>query len=223
MISINLLPEDRRPVERTPLPRFLLIVGGVAGVCVEIVALGMLALRFPDMRQMREGIKVQQQRLQEQAKLVDQVQRDIVRIKQRGNTVEKLLQDRRMWAPILHRLTDPEVLPAAIWFRTVKLQEPRRRAGRGASEGMSLLVEGYAQGSDSPTMLQEVTSFAANLRKLQEDFPNDFEGDPKLSSVSLTKLSGGRDVAEDAPKEAVAFTVTIPLKVAAAKAPTRKK
>ena len=34
MIELNLLPEERRPLERTPLPRFLTILGGVVGFCV---------------------------------------------------------------------------------------------------------------------------------------------------------------------------------------------
>ena len=223
MIAINLLPEDRRPVERTPLPRFLVIVGGVAGFCLEIVVLGMFALRFPEMRQRREGNKVQQERLKEETKLVDDIERQISRLKQRGDCIEKLRQDRRVWAPILYRLSAPEILSPAIWFRSVKLEQARGRGVRGAVAKKVLVLDGYARGPDSATMMQEVTGFLGKLRKLYQAFPDVFEGSQTLSGPKLQSLSGGRDAPDDVPEEVAAFTVTIPLKAVGAKAPQKKK
>jgi hypothetical protein len=88
---------------------------------------------------------------------------------------------------------------------------------------MALVVEGYARGPDSGSMFQEVTNFERNLKdRLYVEFPKDFDakgGDPVVTVGGVKTLPKVRDAPDDAPKEAVSFTVTIPLKVEAAAPP----
>ena len=132
MIAINLLPEDRRPVERTPLPRFMVIVGGVAGFSVEVVMIYLfLFVRTTQLTEDKAGLRLLLEQLQRDEAHVVDLENDIRRIKQRAGSVQKLIRDRRVWAPILHHLTDPKVLPSTIWFDKLRLQ----RGGRGGRRG----------------------------------------------------------------------------------------
>jgi hypothetical protein len=225
MIAINLLPEDRRPAEGTPWPRFLVILVGVAGFCLEVVFLGMFFLKIRDMGPVLTGLKLNKGTLETQANRVSELERDINLIKRRGSEVQKLINDRRDWAPILHRLCDRDILPPAIWFKAVSLR-PAGRGRRGAAGGggkMELVLEGYARGPDSGTMFQEVTIFETNLReKLYEEFPKHFggEGGGLVVTVGGVKtLPKVRDAPSDAPKEAVSFTVTMPMRTITVAAP----
>ncbi len=226
MIAINLLPEDRRPVERTPLPRLLVILAGVAGLCLEIAVLLNLALfRYPGAEQERARQRVKQDELKKQEKRVKEVDKEIARVKHRGDSIQKILKYRRVWAPILYRLSDPEVLPASVWFRKVKLAKPTRsgRPGAGAPS-LCLVIEAYAQGPDSSTMLLELSGFERNLRKLDDWFPDDFDFDkapPTVTGIQRKDLASGKDTAIDVPEQAIAFTVTIPLKAISTKAPKK--
>ena len=227
MIAINLLPEDRRPVERTPLPRLLIILAGVAGFCLEIAILLNIALyQYPGAIKEQARCRVKQKRLKEQEKHVKEVEREVSRIKQRGDSVQKLLKFRRVWAPILHRLSDPEVLSAQIWFKKVKLVKPKRKGPGAAGTAMRLIIDAYAQGPDSATMLNEISGFERNLRKLDDWFPDDFDFDknpPEVSGAKIKEFSRVKGSVKDVPKKAYVFTVTIPLKAVGAKAPKKKK
>ena len=112
MIEVNLLPEDRRPVERTPLPRFLTILGGVIGFCIEGVFVVFLLTLIPQKRGYLESLMLRKQQAQKQVDRVKEIEADIRKISERKKGVEKLQNDRRLWAPILYRLCDPEMLPA---------------------------------------------------------------------------------------------------------------
>lgn len=224
MIEINLLPEDRRPAKGTPLPRLLVILGGVIGFCLEIVVLGMFALRFRGKQGDLQGLKFEREGIRKLAEQVDVLQAEISWINERGGSAKMLLKDRREWAPILYRLSDPEILPPAIWFRKVSIKQPGRGAGRKAVAAKACLVlEGYAQGPDTGTMLYEITAFQANLQRLVEDFADDFDGEPKAEDRAVATLSTGRDISEHAPKEAYTFTIRIPLKTVGAGAAKKKE
>ena len=119
MIEVNLLPEDRRPVERTPLPRFLVILGGVIGFCIEGVFLGYLAMLIPQKQGEQEGLKLRKAAIEKTLRTIASIKKDIQVIKQRHSDIDKLTNDRRLWGPILYRLCDPKVLPLSrFWSRS---------------------------------------------------------------------------------------------------------
>ena len=69
----------------------------------------------------------------------------------------------------------------------------------------------------------EVTNFERNLKaKLYEEFPKHFDregGDLVVTLDRIKALPKVRGAPDEAPKEALTFTVTIPLKAATAAAP----
>ena len=71
MIEVNLLPEDRRPVERTPLPRFLTILGGVIGFCIEGIFVVFLLTLIPQKRGYLETLNLRITRAKKQVAMLD--------------------------------------------------------------------------------------------------------------------------------------------------------
>ncbi len=108
----------------------------------------------------------------------------------------------------------------------MKLVKPKRSRSKGGAPSLSLVIDAYAQGLDSSTMLLELSSFERNLGKLDDWFPDDFDFDkaaPTVSNIKRQSLKGSKGTAIDVPEQAIAFTVTIPLKAISTKAPKKPK
>jgi len=214
MIEVNLLPEDRRPVERTPVPRFLTILGGVALFCIEGVFLLLLISVYPGKRDMLRDLNLRLQQAEDRANQVRQIESRIEEIKKRKASIDKLCNDRRLWAPILYRLCDPELLPPRVWFRKLELVKTKASGPRG-EETQTLVVDGYAWAadeSDEAAMLQAYLTFVGRLQEPYPQFSEHFAGTPELGKAEMVKLGGGREAAPGAPKQALAFTLKLPLK-----------
>jgi Tfp pilus assembly protein PilN len=213
MIEVNLLPEDRRPVERTPLPRFLTILGGVIGFCIEGIFIVFLLTLIPRKRADLETWKRRQSRAQEQVNSVKQIEKEIKQISERKIGVEKLQNDRRLWAPILYRLCDPDVLPLRVWYTELALEQGRASRGKQAPE--ELMLEAFASSSDAGDGAARVATamtFVENLRKPHAQFSENFSGPPVLGKMVTQTLRGAKDD-EEAPKVALSFSVKMPLKL----------
>ncbi len=218
MIEVNLLPEERRPVERTPLPRFLVILAGVLGFCIEGVA---LALILYDWRPKQDILAIHQQRInaaQETIGKIDKLKAEITGIEERTAGIERLDKDRRMWAPILYRLSDePEVLPPGVWFRKLELKKGTISTP-GQPPGDVLRISGYARDpsgrNDSAEMYSAMGEFEKNLKKFSDEFEEQVTyADPW--AVKDLPVSTEADM----PKKAVSFTFELTLKSKSAASP----
>jgi Tfp pilus assembly protein PilN len=219
MIEVNLLPEDRRPVVRTPLPRFLTILGGVAAFCIEALFLVLFLWKYPRKEAELQQWVMRENRAETDIKRVREIEGQMKALDQRKAGVEKLYNDRRMWAPFLYRLCDPEVLPPQVWYRDIRLEKGR---GRDAGEGVA--IEGYAWAKDSTdraAMFREFTDFVRNLQIEHPMFSEYLAGRPEIVRSEIQKLPTGRDIPESAPKEALAFELRLPLKSTTPAAATR--
>ena len=213
MIEVNLLPEERRPVERTPLPRFLVILAGVLGFCIEGVA---LALILYDWRPKQDILAIHQQRInaaQETIGKIDKLKAEITGIEERTAGIERLDKDRRMWAPILYRLSDePEVLPPGVWFRKLELKKGTISTP-GQPPGDVLRISGYARDpsgrNDSAEMYSAMGEFEKNLKKFSDEFEEQVtHADPATVKI----LPAQATPAADMPKRAVSFAFELRLK-----------
>jgi hypothetical protein len=129
--------------------------------------------------------------------------------------IEKLMNDRREWAPILHRLSDPNVLPQRVWYREMKLESSRRTVGRRTVLTEILVIDGYASSadeSDAASRIAAVMGFVNNLQKDHSNFSDYLAGVPEIQRVQDVRLNPNRDSPSDAPKRAVSFVIKIPLK-----------
>ncbi len=213
MIEVNLLPEERRPVERTPLPRFLVILGGVLGFCIEGVA---LALILYDWRPKQDILAIHQQRInaaQETIGKIEKLTAEIADFKERTAGIDRLYKARRVWAPILYRLSDePEVLPPGVWFRKLELKKGSVGT-RGQPPGDVLRISGYARDpsgrNDRAEMYSAMGEFAKNLKTFSDEFEKQVtHADP----AAVKNLPASAAPASDTPKKAVSFTFELKLK-----------
>jgi len=69
-----------------------------------------------------ESWKLRETRARQQVAKVKEIEKAIKQISERKIGVEKLQNDRRLWAPILYRLCDPEVVPPRVWYKKMGLK-----------------------------------------------------------------------------------------------------
>ena len=203
MLLIDLLPEDRRPVERTPLPRLLTVIGGVllAGVELALIAL-FLGVKVPEAERRRQEVK---SRLDEMRQLMverDKLKAEQAEYEQRKAIITQLCQKRIRWAEKLDALCDPTVLPDMVWLKSLKVES---KPGMLETTEKYLVMEGWARGDESRVRIEAINKFIKRLES-NERFYCDFEG--SLSAELEWKdvrLHGGRDRHKDAPRDAMWF------------------
>ncbi|MHC5055819.1 MAG: PilN domain-containing protein [Planctomycetota bacterium] len=212
MIEVNLLPEDRRPVERTPLPRFLTILVGVVGFCVEAILLVMILADSPVQKDKLKGIERRITDAREQMARIKTFKSRIDVMEKRNNDINDLYRRRRTWAPLLHRMSAPEVLPRNIWYKEIILKQGRPVRGKPAPEELTLV--GYARGgsddgSDSMYQAaQAIDDFVGNLRSEDKDFTGEFAGPPaKDRATEIVELSPTSESPPNVPRQAAAFGI----------------
>lgn len=216
MIEVNLLPEDRRPVERTPLPRFLAIIVGVVGFCVEGVLLVMILGDFPVQEGKLKDIELRIGAAKDNLAQMKSFASRIKILKTRNKDIKDLYRYRRTWAPLLHRVSAPEVLPRNIWYREIELKQGKAARGKTAVE--ELLLRGYARGEEDSTSsmfqaAQAVNDFVEHLWAQGEDFTGEFTAKPeKDGPIEVMELSPPKDTTSSVPREAAAFGIKLILK-----------
>lgn len=221
MIEVNLLPEDRRPVERTPLPRFLVIVGGVIGICIEVLIAYSLYARTQREREVIGTLRLRRDAAQKQVDAVDDFQKKIDGYNKRKREIEKLANDRRLWGPILYRLCDPEVLPPKIWFKSLRLEA--KRGPRGTADTSTLVIEGYAWSTDegdNAGRLQALRSFINRLGTNTPHFSEHFKGQPEITgNIDIVQVQKTAKSPKDVPVQALSFKISMPLQPPASTKP----
>jgi len=220
MIEVNLLPEDRRPVERTPLPRFLAIIAGVIGFSVEGILLVMMVLAIPRKQQNLTDVELRITNAQKNLTQIEEYEDRIEEVKARKRQIDNLDRHRRIWAPLLHRLSASDVLPANIWYREVELKAGK--AARGKTAPKELYLRGYARGNAGSSeegnvnamfqAAQAIRDFVGKLKK-DKNFAEEFTGVPvPIEAVEITELSKPKGASPNVPQHAAAFGYKLVLK-----------
>ncbi len=210
MLLIDLLPEDRRPVERTPLPRLLSVIGGVllAGVELAVIAL-FLGVKVPEAERRRTDAG---NRLLEMRQLIverDNLKAELAESEQRKSVIMQICRKRVRWTEKLDAICDRTVLPDLVWLKSLKIES---KAGTLGMTEKHLVIEGWARGDEPRESIEAINKFIKRLES-NERFYSDFEG--RLSKELEWKgvrLPGSRDKHKDAPKDAMWFTTRAKLK-----------
>ncbi len=182
MLQINLLPENLRKAEATPLPRFITIVLGI----VIILTLGFLIvhLKFfliPDKEAQVAKLSQDLEVARAEAAKLGVIEERIRRKQEYIGTIESLFRERVVWAKILWDLkaivTRTETMntpnPERRYLWLTSLRYPMRG---GADHRMRL--EGYASAENSVTALSIVREFLTDLREYRPtQRPEEAEGE----------------------------------------------
>jgi Tfp pilus assembly protein PilN len=135
MITINMLPADLRPIERTPLPRFLTILIGAALAAVGVVFL--VAMQFILIPRVRADITSKEEvlaNLSQQAAEFQTLTDDLKSITQRENALQEIYKTRTIWWKKLDLLCD--LIPSSyIGLTTLGFNESAAGAGGAAKAG----------------------------------------------------------------------------------------
>jgi len=187
MIQVNLLPEEMRRIEHTPLPRFILILSGA--VLVVLCCSAWVYLHFNALSAVHdeEARLIEQVARQEtRAKEADDLKKDIETLTSRRDTIQELSEGRREWWVLIDELSD--IIPYDMWITSLNCG--------GSSISMGCYVDG-----DSGTRVAEVW----RLFKLHPTFG------PKVASFPNPEFSVS-PTGETRSGQKLAFSLNITLK-----------
>ena len=140
---------------------------------------------------------------------IDELEEKIDGYEKRNGEILQLYEHRRTWAPLLHRLSEPDVLPRNIWYSEIEFAKGKASRQQQAPE--ELVLSGYARGSSDDTntspMYQAIRVFAENLATDNTDFAEQFVGKPAKDDkgTELVDISPPKEAPANAPKKAVKF------------------
>lgn len=126
MILINLLPEELRPIKRTPLP--YIITGG--GLLLSIAG---MALVFITNMATHSGLNAElatnNQELTRLQPVIDEfnaLSNKKLELQDKIETIQEILSDRKIWSEHLHKLAT--LTPDNVWYSRIRVySKPERR------------------------------------------------------------------------------------------------
>jgi len=203
MLEINLLPPERRPVERTPLPRLATIFIGVALVSAEVFfSLILFFYRIPQTKLDLDAKKQSLKLKQEEAKRADELEKRIAEIEERVKVIDGLRLQRVAWTPVFDHLDEKSVIPDEVWLVSFDITPSTDKPGTGK-------ISGYARGP-SPTVT--IGKFIANMQtnpEIGKAFPKiEFLGSKETPLKSARTSVAG---AQALPPVASAFDISLEL------------
>ena len=205
MIEINLLPLERRPVERTPMPRLITILVGVALVSAEvffslILFFYTIPLRTADLDAKKRILATKE----ETAKQADELEKSIAEVDERGKVVRGLYELRRTWTPIFDHLDEASILPDEVWLTNFEVTPPTDKPGVGK-------LIGYARGKTPTTTIGKFLAALQADEYFKEAFSKiDFRGVKEVALKSAAKQD--KAGVKNLPAVASEFEVALEIK-----------
>jgi len=210
MIEVNLLPQELRRVEHTPLPRFLIIIVGTTLVSVAL-ALGAIVhmRRLPDLARNNAELDQQIASAAPSEREHDILLGQIEEVRQRKRAIAEIWRARIIWSKKLVQLS--EMMPKFVGLEKLTLQEAKR-SGRNDDVGGYLNLASVCAGADADRL-------AMFLRILRGDYPAKDGQDPWIGRIwfeDFLSIDATPWVKKDMPdyveKEALNFTLKMAIK-----------
>ena len=162
MIEINLLPEQMRRAEGTPLPRLLTICVGVALALLLIFVNAKYYMRTKKAVERKDTLIRDVADLQVQEQELTRIEGEIAAIGARIHAAEELFRNRIVYAKLLADLKRAinqlgfERMNEAreyLWLHTLSIEQSRSAGPYGATDGPKqfLKLEGYASAAGNNT------------------------------------------------------------------------
>jgi len=216
MIEVNLLPLELRRVERTPLPRFLVIIIGTAVVmATSAVAMVVNWRTLPDLRSKESTLLSDIGRSEAQAMDHDRLLDQIAETQDRKKAIAEVWRTRIMWSEKLAQVA--EMTPAFIGLTEVKLDEPRSSGRAGQEDGGTLTIQSICAGADHSRVANVRRIFLGQYRVADSSDP--WVGKRFFGSFQDLLPTGTQaiEVKDFVETEALKFSLVMPLKPASAR------
>lgn len=134
MININLIPPERRPITRSPLPYLGVAVLLVLGVFVCLASLLAGMNKVSAREETLEQVEGELEELADAVERVDNLRRDKANLSLKRKAVGRIMQDRILWAEQIYTLAT--LVPDNVWVseieeetRTKKIDIPNPQKG----------------------------------------------------------------------------------------------
>ena len=187
MIAINLLPPQYRTVERTPLPVFLGVIGGIIVVAGLGMWWGALVNKKNNLNATRDARRALKVSKADEVEKIRKLEKEIADSQGRIDTVLGIAESKIYWGAKLDQLM--KILPNYAWIESLNF------------DGQKVVLQCKARG----TSLQRYT-------ELRQRFRNDTNFMYNFDSIPLTAI----DVVNPGPyfleRAVLSFTVTLPIR-----------
>jgi len=118
MIIINLLPQELRPIKRTPLPHILsvaVLLAAIAGMAFLFINITRnIAATNDDIAKANQELEGLRDVVEEYNALSEQKEQ----LENKINVIQEILSDRIIWSEQLHRLS--ELTPDNFWYKRIR-------------------------------------------------------------------------------------------------------
>lgn len=185
MIRINLLPEEERVVERTPLTRFLVIVGGVTLCCLLVVAFAFTVKDRRSKQAEHDGLKKEIDALKVKTTEYDHYKSILADIKNRSDVVDKLKRTRILWSKKLLQFGQLMNKADYGWIDNLRVtaQSPDPS---GTPQGFTWHMDCFTSGKDN---FDNVSRFLRHVRGDVKQFGDIFQKD--ATDRTILKMQPG--------------------------------
>ena len=209
MIQINLLPEEFRKAESTPIGRFITIIIGAVVLTSGLVTYGFVHYgKLKTVRDVRVEAEAEQLNKTAQADVSKSLQAEIAGYEARRKAIQGIAKSR-----ILHSRKLDEFLDVVhnrgdrtayyVWLNGLRVSAPRVSRRNKSVSGGSFSFDGYAAANES-VAFSRVTKFREALRK--DVFFKDFNG-ISMPNFKAVKWGDGLE-----PSEAGRFSFSMTLR-----------
>ncbi len=169
MLRVNLLPPDRRQRERTPLPRFIILLIGVALITTELAVCGYGYMEWLELLREQERLQAQKEEQQPKVEEFQELKRDIQQLQQRQEVLNEIrpdgLKEKYQWSYAIDQLFEVIDQTPGVWIENLD-GRMESGGGRGASAALSLSFN-----TKSASPLSRLTGFQELMKRrlIQEE------------------------------------------------------
>ena len=130
MIKINLLPSEKRKAERTPLPRFFLIVINAAALVLFGAGIAFYSLiKIPSINaRVKDALRTRQD-LQAAVDTHDRLEKDLKGLQAKVNQIDQLTRRNVEWWQAVNAVWDVIVDNDKVWIDDIKMLEGKSVVG----------------------------------------------------------------------------------------------
>jgi hypothetical protein len=192
MIKVNLLPQELRPVQRTPLPHIISLLVLVAALLFMGNVFFMLRGQLVDVNSQITKQKAELEELKDVVTEYNELTEQKKQLQDKIEIIQTILKERTIWSGHIHQLTT--LTPENIWYKRIRLitrkfteevpafnkrtgepeMDPKTgkpKMNREQRDKFVLEVSGYA--IDDATGLSSTSTLATNT-SVDTDFSNTF-------------------------------------------------
>jgi hypothetical protein len=186
MIEINLLPEDLRQTEGTPIARLAAIMASVVVACGLGVLIAFYYMVYiprikDDIKQREADIVNLKQRKEE----VDAIEAQIAKLKEKVAALDNLNQSRMRYGRLLNKLCDS--MPEGVWFKGFSVTTDAAGGGGpgGGGKRYMITLQGTVTGATPVEMDKRITELVNGMVREFSIVREEWKGPPGATPPPL--------------------------------------